>query len=122
MKNLNKSIGSYGEDIACDFLIKEGYKILQRNFYCTIGEIDIIAFHNNILCFIEVKTRFSTKYGYPVEAITKYKSLKLKKLAEFYIIKKGLTKHFVRFDALEVFLNTNDDRFRFNLIKNILTF
>lgn len=122
MKNLNKSIGSYGETIGCDFLIKEGYRILHRNFYCKIGEIDIIGLDKDILCFIEVKTRFSTKYGYPMEAINKHKALKLKKLAEFYIIKKGLTKHFIRFDALEIFLNTNDDSYRFNLIKNVLSF
>lgn len=121
-KYLNKSIGSYGESLACTILKSHGYKILERNFSCKIGEIDIIALKDNILCFIEVKTRTFSKYGFPCEAIDYYKQKKLGRLAQFYVIKKGLTNHFLRFDALEIFLNSNDNRYKFNLIENAIYF
>ncbi len=73
-----------GEDAACAFLQKKGYKILERNFRKGYGEIDIIAIHNNTLVFIEVKTRTSNKYGTAFEAIAPWKISKLIRGAKFY--------------------------------------
>ncbi len=62
--------GLSGEDAACQYLEQKGYKILRRNFRCYSGEIDIIAAKGQTLSFIEVKTRSSTLYGLPREAVT----------------------------------------------------
>ena len=66
-----KQIGSEGEEIACNYLIKEGYKIIKRNWHFGHGEIDIIAKRNNVLVFIEVKSRKTLEYGPPELAVTK---------------------------------------------------
>ncbi|SFB27416.1 YraN family protein [Clostridium frigidicarnis] len=121
-QHFNKSIGFYGESLACTILKSNGYKLLERNFSCKFGEIDIIALKDHILCFIEVKTRTSSKYGFPCESINYYKQKKLGRLAQFYVIKKGLTNHFLRFDALEIFLNSIDNNYDFNLIENAIYF
>ena len=68
-KNENKIKGNLGENIACEYLEKDGYQIITRNFNCFYGEIDIIAIKNSELIFIEVKTRCQNEYGQPIEAI-----------------------------------------------------
>ena len=73
-----------GEDAACSFLKKKGYKILERNFRKGYGEIDIIALHKDILVFIEVKTRSSDKYGTPFESISPWKLRSVLQAARFY--------------------------------------
>ena len=75
--NTNKEVGRWGEEIAAAYLYKKGYSIVDRNFYTPEGEIDLIAFHEEneeqILVFVEVKTRTSGKLGYPEEAFTRKK-------------------------------------------------
>ena len=66
-------VGDWGEDIACNYLTKLGYLIVERNYYTRYGEIDIIARKDDQLFFIEVKTRTSTSYGLPEEAFTNLK-------------------------------------------------
>jgi putative endonuclease len=73
-----------GEDAACEFLKKKGYKILERNFRKGYGEIDIIAIFKNILVFVEVKTRSSSTFGTPFDAISHTKLNQLIKGANFY--------------------------------------
>lgn len=65
------SLGKYGEDFACRYLQNKGYKILTRNFRChRYGEIDIIVEKSGCISFIEVKTRASSRFGRPIEAVT----------------------------------------------------
>ena len=67
----NRSKGAKGEKIACDYLLKNGYKILETNYhYSKFAEIDIIASKNNVLIFVEVKARSTLNYGHPLEAIS----------------------------------------------------
>lgn len=73
-----------GEDAACEYIQKKGYRILERNFRKGYGEIDIIAIINSTLVFIEVKTRSSNKYGTPFEAISPQKLSLLVRGANFY--------------------------------------
>ena len=79
--------GVTGEDIAERFLINSGYKIFTRNFRSKIGEIDIIALHQNTLVFVEVKTRWSRRFGAPVEAVTTKKYEKIKNIPNYFILK-----------------------------------
>ena len=105
MKNYNKPIGFYGEDLSVEFLKERGYKILERNFTCSFGEVDIIALKNNIISFIEVKSRFTTSFGKAKEAVTCYKQKKIIKVSKYYLHKKNLYDYYVRFDVIEIYLN-----------------
>ncbi|MFR1672522.1 MAG: YraN family protein [Candidatus Gastranaerophilaceae bacterium] len=82
----NKKLGNAGEDLACRYLQKEGYEILERNkHYSRFCEIDIIAKYKNTHIFVEVKTRKSDAFGTPFEAITKTKYENIKKGVLNYI-------------------------------------
>lgn len=96
------SIGQVGEDIAVQFLTKKGYQILERNFTTIFGEIDIIAEKKNIICFVEVKSRKSNKYGLPEEAVTNRKMEKIIKVAQLYNKKKYYKNKLFRFDVISI--------------------
>ena len=102
--NRRSELGKFGEDFACRYLQQQGYKILFRNFRCRIGEIDIIAVKNDVLSFIEVKTRQSKTYGLPCEAVNLSKQKKIYRCAEFYMQSKGiiLTMPVLSFDVIEI--------------------
>ncbi len=75
----NREFGSIGEDLACEYLIKNGYQILERNIHFSrLCEIDIIAKLKNKIIFVEVKTRKTNAFGSPLEAITKTKYSNIK--------------------------------------------
>lgn len=101
--------GKYGEEVACDYLEKNNYKIIERNFSCYQGEIDIIAkdFSKNELVFIEVKTRTSFKYGSPIDAVNKNKQKHLFKACQYYLYRYNLYHLFIRIDVIEVFIKNN---------------
>lgn len=113
----NKIIGKKGENIATKFLKENKYKILERNFYCSHGEIDIIAVDKKEVVFIEVKTRNSINYGMPSEAVTKQKEKHFKKATEYYIYKNNLYNEFIRLDVIEVLFQ--GDKYTINHIKQI---
>jgi len=82
----NKVIGKYGEGLAKDFLTKKGFKILDVNFrYSKLAEIDIIALKNNVLHFVEVKTRTQEFFGSPLEAVDVNKLKSIYNCARYYI-------------------------------------
>jgi len=102
--SLRGEAGLSGEDSACAYLEAHGYKILKRNYRCYSGEIDIIASKDNVLSFVEVKTRSSTLYGLPREAVTYGKQRKIRRAAENYL---AMTKRLnnmppLSFDVIEV--------------------
>ena len=74
-------LGRRGEKLAADHLIASGFEIVDRNWRCSQGEIDIIATKNSELVFVEVKTRSSLAFGHPLEAITVAKLARLRRLA-----------------------------------------
>lgn len=99
----NKQVfGLNGEEIAYKYLKKHGYKILERNYRCPIGELDMIAMHKGDLVFVEVKSRNSVLYGRPCEAVDWAKQQKIQRLAEYYINYKKLFNLNARFDVVEV--------------------
>lgn len=101
------NVGEKGENIACDFLVKNGYNILEKNFKLLFGEIDIIAEKKNCICFIEVKSRKSKKYGLPEEAITLKKKNKIRRVAEYFIQKRQLKNKIYRFDVISIYFKEN---------------
>lgn len=102
-------IAVLGENAACEFLINKGHKILERNFRKGYGEIDIIALDNNVLVFVEVKTRSSSKYGTPFEAIAAWKLKNIIKGAKYYkyILNPKLPDE-LRIDAIGVMVRGNE--------------
>ena len=83
----NKEIGKLGEDLATKYLETLGYQIIERNFRCKVGEIDIIAKDKDYLVFIEVKYRKDNKKGIPAEAVNHNKRKKIIKATKYYIYK-----------------------------------
>lgn len=112
---IKQEIGKLGEDIATDSLIEKGYIILDRNFECRQGEIDIIAKDKDEIVFIEVKTRTSNKYGTPSEAVNKIKQKHMLQSIKYYLCIKGLSERFIRIDVIEVYIRKN--AFKVNHIK-----
>jgi putative endonuclease len=118
MKGHNKNLGEAGENLAVDYLEERGYKIIERNFQNKWGEIDIVAEDKNedIIVFVEVKTRIGEKFGLPEDAINKNKMNKLIKNADAYMRFK---KNQYRIDAICVVLNEEYNLERINYYKNI---
>lgn len=83
-KSPTSALGKLSEDFACEFLLSKGYKIITRNFRSKFGEIDVVALDKNTLVFIEVKARWSLKFGNPEEAVTPWKLAKVVKTAEYF--------------------------------------
>lgn len=79
--------GESGESLACRYLKEKGYKIVEQNFRTPIGEIDIVAKKKGMLHFFEVKTRHGSKFGGPFEAIMRWKRRRIKKTAEWFLVK-----------------------------------
>jgi putative endonuclease len=107
MKEITKQTGDRGEDIACDFLLKNNYEIVERNFRFGHGEIDIVAKHNDILVFVEVKTRKNLEFGVPELAVTKSKQKQIRKIAEAYLYEKNIADLDCRIDVLAILLKKN---------------
>jgi len=114
----NQEIGKLGEDIAVNYLKQKGYKILDRNFECRQGEIDIIALDKKEIVFIEVKTRTSNRYGLPSEAVNKIKQKHMLQSIKYYLYTRNLSDEFVRIDVIEVYIR--DNVYKVNHIKQAL--
>ena len=114
---IRHEIGKLGENLAVQYLEKMGYKILERNFECRQGEIDIIALDKEELVFVDVKTRKRFMYGMPREAVSDIKQKHLFKAIEYYLYKRNLENEFIRIDVIEVYLYKH--RYKINYIKQI---
>lgn len=115
----NELTGGLGEELACQYLKKLGYKILERNFRIRGGEIDIVAKDKDYLVFVEVKTRYSHEYGLPVESITPWKIKSLLKTAQFYLFRKNWKDGPYRLDFVSVDLSNDPEYPEIELIKDI---
>jgi len=85
MTDHNKQVGSWGESIAADYLIKNGYTIRYRNYRIGRGEIDLIVCKENLLIFVEVKSGRSSLMGLPEDRVTPRKQRQLYRLAQAFI-------------------------------------
>lgn len=103
MKNIQ--LGKYGEMLAERIVAENGYRIVETNFRCKTGEIDIIAQQGNCYHFVEVKTRMGDSYGYPAEAVTKQKQHRIIQAAKCYLHMKQIANVQVQFDVIEIEVN-----------------
>lgn len=111
-----KEVGRKGEEEAAGFLKKNGYKILEKNYRCRYGEIDIIASDKGTIVFVEVKTRGSEDYGAPGASVDLRKQKHMTIASSVYLCEKGLADADSRFDVVSVMYKGSD--FKIELIKD----
>ncbi|MFY1655351.1 YraN family protein [Solwaraspora sp. WMMB762] len=101
MTNIRQAVGAYGERCAVRHLVDAGLIVVERNWRCAAGEIDIIARHADTIVFCEVKTRRSGRYGAPEEAVTAAKARRIRRLAAGWLAANpGHGRRPVRFDLI----------------------
>jgi len=96
------ALGRYGEDLAARHLLAEGFTVIERNWRCEIGEIDIVARDGDVLVVCEVKTRSSLRHGSPFEAVTERKLHRLERLGMRWVREHRLRPAAVRIDVVSV--------------------
>lgn len=122
MKKFNRALGKLGEDNASDYLVKNGFKIIEKNYSTKFGEIDLIAVKNNILRFIEVKLKKGEDFGTPEEMIDKNKLFQVTRMSQFYLMAKpDVAKKYDRYsiDAICVVVNEDEELERIDVYENI---
>jgi putative endonuclease len=95
-------LGRQGEQLAVDHLQRAGLRILDRNWRCAEGEVDIVAAERRTLVICEVKTRSGVRYGTPLEAITRQKRNRLRRLAIRWVVAHGVLFDEIRVDVIGV--------------------
>jgi len=121
-KRENYSKGKNGEDMAREFLVNKGYRLIEMNYTNKLGEIDLIVTDDFTLIFVEVKLKIGDKFGTPEEMITKRKLSQVKRVAEgFLVLEKQIAKKFDKYRIDGVCIVLNDDRTvnRINHYENI---
>jgi putative endonuclease len=113
-----KETGNYGERLARDYLKKHGFRILETNFTCRYGEIDIISTKDKTLVFTEVRTKTGDEYGTPEESITPLKQSRLRKSAVYYVQHHRKLPEFWRIDVVAIELNPDGSVKRLDLYEN----
>ena len=116
MSDQRQRLGQKGEGIAADFLVKNGYTLVEQNYRTRNAELDIIAREGGCLCFVEVKTRTSITKGLPKESVHQAKQRKIISGALFYLKENQIVNQRVRFDVVEI--SFQDQAPEVTLIKN----
>ena len=119
MKDLRKTIGNFGESVACDFLKKHGYKIINRNVKLSYLEIDIVAEKNKNTFFIEVKTRTTKNLGLADQALRKTQIKKLKKAIVSYSFQNKINLNNIQLDFISIDLDKENKTASIKHYKNI---
>ena len=105
---MKKELGNRGEEIAARYLKQQGYRILARNYRSRYGEVDIICTLEQIVVFVEVKTRASTSFGSPEESITRNKIQHIRKVALIYLNSYPYPFKEIRFDVIGILMEENE--------------
>jgi putative endonuclease len=103
-------IGNRGENLACEYLKRNGLKILEENYRTRWGEIDLIAREGDTLVFVEVKTRTQKRFGSPLEAVTTDKQRRIIRMAQTFLAEKRLGDIASRFDVIGIDLTNGSPR------------
>ena len=118
MKNMNKLIGNHGEDIAANYYLNNGYTTLDRNFLIKKGELDLIVKKDDVIVFVEVKSRSNNSFGTPCESVTFSKQKNIKYLSKYYLTLHNLYNYYVRYDVAEIYFNYYDNSYKLNIISD----
>lgn len=113
-----KKLGPKGEAFALGMLKKRGDKFIAANFMCPQGEVDIVSWHKDTLVFTEVRTRTSDKFGSPAESVTRFKQEKIKRAANWFVVKnfQGRKLPPCRFDVIWL-IASNDEILKSGIIE-----
>lgn len=111
-----RSFGNRGEDLAAVFLMSKGFTITGRNWSCPLGEIDVICEQDGITHFVEVKTRKTTEYGNPEEAVTPTKLRRLRRTVELYVRSRSVRDY--QIDVLAI-LAVPGQKPEFHYVENV---
>jgi putative endonuclease len=114
-----QAIGRHGEDMACQYLVAQGYEVLERNWLCPRGEIDVVAREGECWAFVEVKTRRGHRAEYPEDALTAAKLGRLVELAETYLARAQLNDVDWRVDLVAIELSERSAAPRINLVRAV---
>ncbi len=101
----NAGVGNRGEELAAAFLVRNGFELIERNFRCKGGEVDIVAKDGKTLVFVEVKSRKTLTYGVPQLAVTPFKQRQISKAALTWLAKNHKHDSPARFDVIAILLN-----------------
>jgi len=112
-----KATGAHGEQLAADYLRRQGYEIVARNWRCAKGEVDIIAREGETLVFVEVRTRRGTRLGSPEESITPAKQARLVSVARTYLAETDCAADDWRIDVIAIVLDRRNRVARFNHLR-----
>jgi putative endonuclease len=99
-------IGSWAEDRAVRLLVRAGYRIVERNFRCKAGELDIVARERGVLCFVEVRSRRDDLHGHAAEMVGRRKQAQVTRVAQHYLAQRAPRFECARFDVVAL---TGDD-------------
>ncbi len=102
MNNAKQRLGKEGERIAEEYLKKKGYTLVERNYRCRTGEVDLIVLDRRVVVFVEVKTRSDYRFGTPLEAVAARKQQKMIRAAQFFLHEKKLHQRDARFDVVGI--------------------
>lgn len=105
----NRAIGAYGEELATTFLAAKGFRIIDRNYRCKGGEVDIVAGDGRTIVFVEVKTRRSHTFGVPQLAVTPFKQRQIMKAALTWLAQHRSKDAPARFDVIAITLSANGE-------------
>ena len=119
MLNRYQQFGKRSEQLAAEFLMRMGYRILETNYRSTVGEIDIIAMEKGIIVFIEVKARSSSRFGSAKAAVTRAKQRKISMAALDYLKRNGQVHASARFDVVAI--DTAGGKTDIEVVKNAFT-
>ena len=115
----NQRLGRLGEALAVRYLSGQGYMIMDRNWRCRWGEIDIVALDDLALVVCEVKTRAGQRNGSPLESVTPAKLRRLHRLAELWLVERGGRRERIRIDAVGVSVDPDDGNYQIHHAKGI---
>ena len=116
----NRGRGKIGEDDAVRWLERQGYRVVERNVVNHGGEIDVVAYEGQTVCFVEIKARASAAYGLAIEAVDLRKQRRISRAAALYLAMKGPRDAPCRFDVLG--LDKAGDGWRYTLIRDAFPF
>lgn len=105
-----RALGTYGETLAARYLSEAGMTVLDRNWRCDLGELDLVLRDTGALVVCEVKTRTSDAFGHPLEAVTTVKLARLRRLAALWLAQAAWAPHGVRIDLVGVRLDRSGDQ------------
>lgn len=114
-----QKLGKLGEDLAVSYLQKHGYRVIDRNFKARYGELDIICVKDNVLIFVEVKTRIGRAYGEPEESVTPWKLREVVKTSQYYVVTHQGLPEAERIDVIGIELDEGDKVVSFRHIKSV---